>query len=361
MPTKIYSEREIIMVKCGIVGCGIIAPTHLAGYRQIPGAEVTHFCDLLSEKAVKLAENIPGAKIFTDYREMFKDPELDAVSVCTDHASHAEIVCAAINAGKHVICEKVPGRTPEDLDMMLAAAAQHPEVAVSGIFQHRFNRNNIILKELIAQNKFGKLLTVNLNFACLRTDDYYRQAAWRGTVSGEGGGVLINQAIHFLDQLRFLFGNVRRVAAISANLTHQQVIEVEDTVSFVAEFANGLFITVNSTNSASAKWRSALTICGTEMQVEFIDEKLVYLDGNDDSAVTAVRSALTDIDDQEKIHGKVYYGTGHTAQLTDFIRAIEEHRTPEVTLAEASGSAAFVHAVYAACKSGKWCDVRQFQ
>lgn len=349
------------MIKCGIIGCGVIAPTHLAGYQQIPGAKVEYFCDLIPERAEKLAENIPEAKIFTDYRAMLNDPGLDAVSVCTDHASHAEIVCAAINAGKHVICEKVPGRTTEDLLMMLDAAAKHPEVAASGIFQHRFNRNNIVLKELINQNRFGKLLTANLNFACLRTDEYYKKDAWRGTKAGEGGGVLINQAIHFLDQLRFLFGDVKKVAATSANLTHQGVIEVEDTVSFVAEFVNGLFITVNATNSASATWRSALTICGTDMQVEFIDEKLAYLNGNDEKAVAAVRETLENAVSQDDIHGKVYYGTGHTAQLTDFIRAIEEKRSPEVTLAEAASSAAFVHAVYAACESGQWCEVRQFQ
>ena len=348
------------MLKCGIIGCGVIAPTHLAGYQQIPGVEVVFFCDLVAEKAEKLAENIPGAKIFTDYREMLKEPELAAVSVCTDHASHAEIVCAAINAGKHVICEKVPGRVSEDLTAMLAAASARQEVVASGIFQHRFNRNNIALKELIAQNRFGKLLTANLNFACLRTNAYYEMDAWRGTKAGEGGGVLINQAIHFLDQLRFLFGDVKKVAATSANLTHQQVIEVEDTVSMVAEFANGLFITVNATNSASAKWRSALTICGTEMQVEFIDEKLSYLNGNDETAVAEVREILTNADSADEIHGKAYYGTGHTAQLTDFIRAIESKTAPEVTLAEAAGSAAFVHAVYAACESGKWCEVQQF-
>ncbi len=348
------------MIKCGIIGCGVIAPTHLAGYQQISGAKVEYFCDLIREKAEKLAENIPGAKIFTDYREMLKDPELSAVSICTDHASHAEIVCAAINAGKHIICEKVPGRVGEDLTAMLAAAGSHPEVVASGIFQHRFNRNNIALKELIAQNRFGKLLTANLNFACLRTNEYYKQDVWRGTVAGEGGGVLINQAIHFLDQLRFLFGDVKKVAATSANLTHQGVIEVEDTVSFVAEFVNGLFITVNATNSASAKWRSALTICGTEMQVEFIDEKLSYLNGNDDQAVSEVREILGNAVSADEIHGKAYYGTGHTAQLTDFIRAIENQTSPEVTLAEAAGSAAFVHAVYAACESGKWCEVQRF-
>lgn len=346
------------MIKCGIIGCGVISGTHAAGYDAVPGAKVTHLCDLIPERAEKLTEKCPGAKCFTDYKEMLADKELDCVSICTDHASHAQIVCDAINAGKHVICEKVLGRTTEDLDQMIAAAIAHPEVIATGIFQHRFNDKNIALKELIRQNKFGKLLTVNLNFACLRTNQYYQNDSWRGTIAGEGGGVLINQAIHFLDQLRFLFGDVRKVVATSANLTHQGIIEVEDTVSFVAEFTSGLFVTVNATNSAAAKWRSALTICGTEVQVEIIDEKLSYLDGNCEKNLAEIRAIMEEENKDNTVHGKTYYGTGHTAQLADFIEAISEKRSPGVSLADAANSASLVHAVYASAASGEWCDVK---
>ena len=348
------------MVKCGIIGCGVISGTHLAGYKQIPGAEVISLCDLELDKAEKLAENIDGVKCFTDYRQMLADPELDAVSICTDHASHAEIFRDAVAAGKHIICEKVPGRTLEDLKTMLDAANSRPDLVMTGIFQHRFNASNIALRDLIKDGKFGKLLTVNLNFACLRDRDYYEKDSWRGTIAGEGGGVLINQAIHFLDQLRFLFGNVKRVCAVSANLTHQGIIEVEDTVAFVAEFTSGLFITVNATNSASVNWRSALTICGSEVQIEFIDEKLSHISGNSPENVAAINAAIEESVKEETVHGKSYYGTGHTAQLADFIEAISKRRTPGVTLADALNSAAFVMAVYHSAATGSWVDATSF-
>lgn len=347
------------MLKCGIIGCGVISGTHLAGYQAIENAEPLFFCDLIRERAEKTAAAIPGAKIFTDYREMLQDKELDCVSVCTDHASHAQIVCDAIRAGKHVICEKVPGRTPEDLEMMVQCAANHPEVVVTGVFQHRFNDKNIALKELIDRSAFGRLLTVNLNFACLRTNEYYQNDAWRGTFAGEGGGVLINQAIHFLDQLRFLFGNVEKVAALSGNLTHGEVIEVEDTAAFVAQFANGLFVTVNATNSAFARWRSALTICGTEVQIEFIDEKLSFIDGRDAENTAAIRRIL-EAENSADIHGKTYYGAGHTAQLAEFVDAVINRHAPAVTLADAANSAALVHAVYAAAAGGQWEKVHNY-
>ena len=347
-------------MKCAIIGCGVISRTHAAGFRKIPGAEVAVCCDVILDRAQALAAEYGIPAVTADYREILADPEIAAVSVCTDHASHAGIVCDALNAGKHVICEKVPGRTPDDLARMVAAAQAHPELVSSGIFQHRFAPGNVVLRDLIREQRFGKLLTVNLNFCCLRTNEYYEKDAWRGTVAGEGGGVLINQAIHFLDQLRFLFGEVKSVSAKSANLTHQGVIETEDTVAFAAEFADGLFVTANATNSAFARWRSALTITGTEMQVEFINEKLSFLDGGDPEAVAAVRARLTEVDHAGEVVGKNYYGTGHTAQLADFVMAITEKRAPGVSLADAANSAALVHAVYAASASGKWEAVKNY-
>ncbi|MCI5778534.1 MAG: Gfo/Idh/MocA family oxidoreductase [Lentisphaeria bacterium] len=341
-------------MKCGIIGCGVIAATHAAGYRQIPSAELVSCCDLIPERAAGLAKKFGIPRVYTDYREMLDDPELDAVSICTDHASHAEIFRAALEAGKHAICEKVPGRVPEDLEAMVKTAAAHPELAASGIFQHRFNPGNIALREVIREGKLGKLLLVNLNFCCLRTAEYYEHDAWRGTFAGEGGGVLINQAIHFLDQLRFLFGEVKRVAARCANHAHRGVIETEDTAAFVAEFSGGLFVTAGATNAAAAPWRSALTITGTEAQLEFIDETLTHVESRAPEVADRLRERLTAAPPADEVQGKSYYGTGHTAQLADFLAAVAEKRPPAVSIADAANSAALVHAVYAAADSGTW-------
>ncbi len=351
-------------MKYGIIGCGVISRTHAAAIKQIPGVELAVCCDLIPGKMQDLAKEYDIPAMTADYREILADPEITALSICTDHASHAGIFCDALNAGKHVICEKVPGRTPEDLQKMCAAVKAHPEVIATGIFQHRFVPGNIAVRELIRKGVFGKLLLVNMNFCCLRTKEYYQRDAWHGTFAGEGGGVLINQAIHFLDQLRFLFGEVKSVAAKTANLTHQGIIENEDTVAFTAEFADGLFVTANATNSASIRWRSALTVCGSEMQLELIDEKLSYIDGQDPEKVAEAKKFLTDAasgNGNSEIVGKSYYGSGHTAQLADFVAAISEKRAPEVSFADAANSAALVHAVYAANASGSWQNVADYR
>lgn len=346
------------MVKCGIIGCGVIAPTHIEGYRALPEAEVVHLCDLIPERAAALGEKYGIARRSTDYRELLADPEVEAVSVCTDHASHARIVVDALAAGKHVICEKALGRVPEELAAMVQAAKAHPELVSSGIFQHRYEPANRRLRKLVADGKFGKILTVNLVFSCLRTEQYYRKDAWRGTIAGEGGGILINQAIHHLDQLRYLFGNAKRLVSRTANLTHQGVIEVEDTAAFLMEFESGLFGTVAATNSSCVEWRSFLTIVGTEANLEYANEKPVFVESPVEGRAAEIERALT-VSDEEKgaIVGKKYYGAGHTAQLADFIDAIREKRRTEVEMADAADSAALVMAVYESERTGSWVDI----
>lgn len=349
------------MLKCGIIGCGVIAPTHIEGYQALPDVEVVHLCDLIQERADKLGEKYHVAKRSTDYHVLLADPTVDMVSVCTDHASHARIVIDALNAGKHVICEKALGRTIEDLDAMTATARKHPELVSAGIFQHRFEPSNINLKSLVDEGKFGKILLVNLVFSCLRTNEYYQKDAWRGTIAGEGGGILINQAIHHLDQLRFLFGDIRRVAAKCANLTHQGVIEVEDTAVFAVEFENGLLATVSATNSAAAEWRSFLSVVGSSILLEYANERPVHVEGPDKELVARVETLLNPDKENLKVAGKTYYGAGHTAQLADFIEAIREKRPAEETMFDAANSAALVLAVYESARSGSWINVKNFK
>ncbi len=349
------------MIKCGIIGCGVIAPTHIEGYRALPDVEVVHLCDLIPERADKLGEKYGVARRSVDYRELLADPEVDLVSVCTDHASHAKIVCDALDAGKNVICEKALGRTFADLEAMAKAAARHPELTAAGIFQHRYEPANRSLRQLIAEGKFGTLLAVNLCFSCLRTDEYYRKDAWRGTVAGEGGGILINQAIHHLDQLRYLFGNVKRVVARTANLTHRGVIEVEDTAAFLLEFESGLFGAVTATNSAAAEWRSFLTIQGSEAVLEYANEKPVHIETPKPELRELLESSLNPETAAKKVAGKSYYGAGHTAQLADTVEAVRERRQSEITAAEAAGSAALVLAVYESERTGGWVEIPKYR
>ena len=339
------------MVKCAVIGCGVIAPTHIEGIAAIPGAELVALCDIKQDRLDKLVEKYGVARYSTDYRDILADPEVDLVHVCTDHASHAQIVIDALNAGKHVICEKSAGRVPEDLEAMSAAAKDHPELVSSGIFQHRFVKQNQTFRQMVADEKFGRGLMVNLTFCCLRTAEYYRNDEWRGTFAGEGGGLLINQAIHHLDQLRFVFGDVKAVSAICANQTHQDVIEVEDAAMFTIEFESGLIGSVCAINSSVTTWRHTLTYAGTKATLEYTNEVPVFVDSPDEALKAEITEALAPEKDV-KVVGKAYYGSGHTAQIFDVCEAIEAKRAPMVSLTDAINSSSLVMAVYESARNG---------
>ena len=227
-------------VRVAVIGCGVISELHLRCFAHNPQARVAAVCDLVPERAERAArERAPGARWTTKAAEIFADPSIDAVSICTDHASHARLACAALAAGKHVLCEKSLARTAADLRRMLAAAKAHPKLVAAGVFQHRFEPLPRVLRELVAEGAFGRLLTATGSLYTLRDDDYFRKDAWRGTIRGEGGSVLINQSIHYFDLLLWIAGGAASARAYAANLGHEGVIETEDTVSIALRMRNG--------------------------------------------------------------------------------------------------------------------------
>ncbi len=339
------------MVKCGVVGCGVIAPTHIAGIKAVPNAELEALCDINPERLNKLADANNISKRYADYRDMLADKDVDLIHVCTDHASHYRIVVDALNAGKHVICEKSAGRVDADLEAMANASKAHPELVASGIFQHRFVKQNCALRDLVSAGKFGQMLMVNLAFCCLRTNEYYQKDAWRGTIEGEGGGILINQAIHHLDQLRFVFGDITHVTAVAANQAHQGVIEVEDAAMFTMEFASGVLGSVAATNASATTWRSALICTGTQATLEYANEKPIFVDASNEELKKEIETLLEPPAKEERIVGKSYYGSGHTAQIADVVDAIENKRAPKVSLIDALNSSSLIMAVYESARN----------
>ncbi len=343
-------------VTIGIIGCGVIAPTHAASLAELPDVAIKWCCDLLPEKAEKLRAQFHIERVTADYREVLNDPEVDLVTIGTDHASHSEIAVAAMRAGKHVVCEKALSSSHAKVEAMTAEHLFHPELCFSGIFQHRFEPTNRYLKQLIAEGRFGAIQTVAMNVSCLRTAEYYQADPWRGTRACEGGGVLINQAIHHIDLMRYFFGEVEAVSAVTANRTHEAVIEVEDAAAIALKFRSGTLATITATSSsAGMPWRNLFAITGTEGYLEYIDMQPGFVKFRDETAEAAVRQGFADckLDPALRV-AKSYYGGGHPAQMRDIIAAIREHRAPYVTGEDAAATAHLVLSCYDAHKFGGW-------
>jgi predicted dehydrogenase len=342
----------------GIIGCGVVSGTHSEAFMQLPDIELLWACDLLEERTAKIKEKYGYDNTTCDYKEMLADPKLDAVSVCTDHASHAEICCAALEAGKHVLCEKALAAHSSQLDQMADSAKAHPELVFSGVFQHRFDAANQYIKRLVEHDSFGTILSAGLRMYCKRTNEYYEGDEWRGTWKYEGGGVMINQAIHYVDAISWLMGGVEKVSGTYSIRTHQDVIETEDTVTASLKFHSGALGIIEATSSSTQNWHPAFWIHGTHGWLEMCNGRPLRIQFQDKAFEEKVSIDLAVCRDRPGVQTrKKYYGTGHTAQIEDFATAIREERAPFIPAIQACHAVDIVFGIYESHNKESWVSL----
>lgn len=345
-------------IKCGIIGCGVIAPTHALCYRQLEDVQVAWACDLVEAKARRLAERFEIPRVTTDYRQVFADPEVDLVSVCTDHASHSPLAVAALEAGKHVVCEKALAASHRGLTAMIEAHRRFPKQVFAGIFQHRHDPINQYLKRLIEEGAFGTILTAGVQMRCLRTPDYYNADEWRGTWAHEGGAVLINQAIHYIDLLQWTMGGVAAVSGTFANLTHRESMETEDTAVASLRFRNGALGTLDATCSSNLDWEPTLSYHGSEGSLDLRHDRIMKVSfRNQELGARIAKDIATITDVPPPPPGKLYYGSGHPAQLADVVAAVREGRAPFVTAESARHTVDLVLSIYESHRKQTWIEL----
>ena len=340
-------------IRVGIAGCGVIAPTHAACYRRHADVQLTWACDLKLDKARALARDFEIPQVTADVQQMLEAPDVDLVSICTDHASHAPIACAALAAGRHVLCEKALAHDTAGLDAMLQAGDAHPERVFAGIFQHRHEPLNQRLRDLIRGGALGTLLTAGMQMRCWRGSEYYNADAWRGTWSQEGGAVLINQAIHYIDLLQWMAGGVRSVAGTYVNLAHQDCMETEDAATATLGFACGAVGTIEATSASHLDWEPSMQFHGTEGAIELRHDRPVKVSFRDPAAAARVAAELDACAAETERLGKSYYGGGHGAQIADVLDAICGGGEPFVTARAAAETVDLVLGIYAAHRSGR--------
>jgi len=317
-------------------------------------ADIAWACDLDETKAVKLAREFDIPQTTTDYHDVLNDCAVDAVCVCTDHASHAPITAAALKAGKHVLVEKALAAEKGGLQQMFDAHAAHPECVFGAVFQHRFDPEYRCLKKLMDDGAFGRLLNASVQMRCLRTSEYYRGDKWRGTWAQEGGALLINQAIHFIDILLWIAGPAIEICGRHANLTHGDVLEAEDTAAAVIQFECGALGSVEATSSSHLGWEPIVAIHGTEGSVVLGDGAPLKIDFSDASLQKSAEVSFAEKQTNLRGQGKDYYGKGHPAQIADFIQAIHDGRAPFVTARSARCTVETVLAIYQSQREHGW-------
>ena len=255
-------------LKVGVIGVGNIAGAHIDAYRKNPNVELYAFCDINEKRLASMGEKYEVERLYTDLDEMLALPELDAVSVCTWNSAHAPCTIAALNAGKHVLCEKPMSITAQDAEAMQAAAEKNGKLLMIG-FVRRFGPDMKILRELYEDGFFGDLYFSKVEY--LRRNG--NPGGWFGDKSRSGGGPLIDLGVHVIDFDRFLKGkphavsvygatfqklydrkNIRsKTAYRSSGAGPDDICDVEDLATALIRFEDGSVLSVEASFSLNIK------------------------------------------------------------------------------------------------------------
>lgn len=346
-------------LRFGIVGCGVIGPTHAEAINSLSDAQLVAICDIVPERARKLA-NSYGATAYTDMDEMLAREKLDVVTICTPSGRHGEDACKVMLSGRHVIVEKPMEISLAAIDEMLRVQ-QETGVKLAVISQHRFDPASQQVHALLEEQTFGKLVLGNAIIPWWRSQGYYDSGAWRGTWKLDGGGVLMNQSIHSIDLLQWFMGPVKSVYAYTATLAHR--METEDVAVAVLRFANGAPGTIAATTGAYPGVTTRIEVFGDRGSAMIEDDNLSYLhlardDQEEAGAYGAAQKQETVQEQGKKTMGAAQNAAdvsyqGHALQIADMVRAIRENGTPLVDGYAARRPVEIILAIYESARGQK--------
>ena len=346
----------------GIIGGGMIAQFHAKAILAMDGGNLHSVYIRNPEKAADFAAE-HNCVAYSDLDAFLADPALEIVTIATPSGAHLEPALSAAKAGKHIICEKPLEVTVERVDQMISAA-ESAGVTLAGIFNRRFHPAMTQLKQAIESGRFGQLTLCEASVKWYRDQAYYDSGAWRGTWKLDGGGALMNQSIHAIDQLLYLAGPVKRVSASIACLAHEN-IEVEDTAVAIVEFKSGARGVIQG---STACWSSnghpaEIQLCGDHGSVFLSDESFRVWD------FTSSADQDTEVNAELMCNSQSSQGlgandpsainfAGHQKNFEDVVKAIKSGTTPSTSGAESRKAVALICAIYQSAKNdGQWVNL----
>ena len=341
-------------LRVGIIGCGIIAPFHIEALLRLPDVQIRGLADAVESKVISLTNQYDIDFYTTDYHQILKE-DVDIIDICSPSGLHCQMALDAITADKHVMVEKPLAVNLRQADEMIELSKK-AGVKLAVIFDHRFDHLSIKVKQALSEGKFGKLILCDAYVKWYRTEEYYR-GTWRGNWDMDGGGVLANQAIHWVDLLQWVIGPVKRVFGKIKTVTHD--IEGADLAVAVLEFRNGTLGVIEASTSIypGTKGRGIVYlnlpeqfgIYGEKGSVEIEESKRVKLWEFEDGVQTSET-----IDPE--IKGKVPV-TSHYEELKQIVNAIREDGNVPVDGEEARKSLEVIRAIYYSSFTGKQVEL----
>jgi len=347
------------MLGFAIVGCGMIARFHARALAEVPGVKIVALVSRSASSAKKMAEELKLNVIHaTDLADVLKRPDVHVVIITTPSGAHMEPAVAAAQAGKHVVVEKPLEITLDRCDRIIEACAKN-NVKLCTIFPSRFGEANTELKNAIAAGRFGRLTLGETTCKWWRAQSYYDEGGWKGTQALDGGGALMNQAIHNVDLLLWMMGPVKTIAGFTAMLAHER-IEVEDTAVAALQFKNGALGVIQATTSVWPGLSKTIAVHGDKGSVVIEQDDLVrweFSPAAADDDATRERFAVKTGASGGSSNPAAISHVGHTRQLTDFVQAIETGRDPLVDGGEGRRAVEVILGIYESMRTKKIVDL----
>lgn len=337
----------------GVVGCGMIAGFHAKAIADIRGAKLVACFDNFPASADRFAA-ANGCAAYHQLDAMLADPAVDVVTICTPSGAHMEPGLAALNAGKHLIVEKPLEITLRRCDRLIAAAEKN-NVVLSTIFPSRFHAPAQEIKRAVDEGRFGQLAMGDAYVKWFRTQQYYDSGAWRGTWELDGGGALMNQAIHSVDLLQWLMGDVEEISAATTTVAHER-IAVEDVAVAALRFKNGALGVIEASTAVYPGYLKRIEISGSAGTAVMEEEDIKVWDfakpGRRDAAIIKSLAGKT------KTGGGASDPTaighhGHTEQFKDVLDAVKKGRAPAIDGPAGRKAVEIILAIYKAAETGK--------
>ena len=322
-----------------LVGSGNIASTYIKAAANVPEIAITGIVSRSGRRPAGADEKLPVYNSITE-----ADCDFDAVILATPNGCHASGCLEAAAIGKHVFTEKPMSINIEDARAMIDVAKEN-NVICHCVFQNRYNAGALLAKKLLDDGTLGKVISAKCYVTWDRSDEYYGKSDWKGTWDKEGGGVIIDQAIHTLDLMRYLINSpINYVDATITNRGHAK-IDVEDTAEGCIAFQNGVLANFHAINYYGYDADVYVELM-CENGIAELESDRAYIKMNDGRVFEAERP------NEDFGYGNVksYWGVNHCKQINNFYECLESGEEMFIPVESAYKTMEMVCAIY---KSGK--------